>query len=427
MEQQQCKTPVKDLPEPGDAFAGWILRPDVIHLDHGSSGGCPRKIFDAALEWRYRLEAGSPNFYMRTYHPELRKAKDALARHINADRDGLVLMPGTTHALNVVMQSQTFEPGDELIITNHAYATVTELLEYIAARDGAKLVIVEVAYPTTSSDEIFDTIMAAVTAKTRFAVIDHIPSRTAIIFPIKRIVAALEAKGIDTLVDGAHAPGQIPLDLTDLNAPYYVASCHKWMCSPRGVGLLHVRHDRVSRVKPLIIARTTYPRDPSPYTHSVLEHSFDWLGTFDPSPFLCMPSVVAYLNTSVPAGDEARMQRNHDLALEARDVIFKECGLPHSCPSEMVGAMVSIVLPNDPAPYVPGFLSVQAILWDRYRVEVQAYYWPAYPSRLLRFSCQAHNCIDQYVYLAKALNEILDRERKGLDEGNVVKEGQQLV
>lgn len=409
-------TPVH-LPPTSDLFSQWLLRPDKVHLDHGSSGGCPLSIFAAQTALRLRIELGSPDFFLRHYHTLLAASKDALGRFLHAPPTNLALMPGTTHAMNVVLQSQKFSPGDELLTTSHAYASTFSLLNAIAARDGAVVTIAQIPLIPRSQDEVLHFILACVTPKTRFALIDHIPSRTALIYPIAAIVRALEARGIDVCVDGAHAPGQIRLDLAGLNPPYYVASCHKWMCAPRGVGFLYVRDDRLPRIKPVVVARTTYGRDAYDSEHTALQHAFDWFGTFDPSAYCVLPRLVAWLDALVPGGNEARMAANHELALQARKVVFeavwgKDAGDMYVLPEEMVPCMVTVPLPDSRGTVEKGVLRIQRDLWERFDVEVQVYSFPRWPGRTLRFSCQGHNCAEQYVYLGDCLRTLLLEEEE---------------
>src|ERR1700722_1115993 len=208
--------------------------------------------------------------------------------------------------MNIVIHSQRFRPGDEILTTRHAYSSVLMALDLVAQRDGAQLVVADVPFPTETNEQIIQCILSRVTPRTRFAVVDHLPSRPAIIFPVKQIVSLLAARGIDTLVDGAHAPGMIELDIASINASYYVANCHKWMCSPRGVGFIHVRHDRFDRLKPLIIARS--PHRVSQTEYSALQHSFDWLGTCDPSAYLAIPAPIKFLETAVQGGYRGLVQ-----------------------------------------------------------------------------------------------------------------------
>lgn len=379
-------------------------------MDHGSSGACPTKLLEHQNALRWDLDRGSPEFFLSHWSPRHRASKEALAKFVKADYDELLLTPGSTLGLNIITQSQKFQPGDELLTTNHAYSSVVMLLQHVAARDGAKVVIAKVPFPVASPDEILQSILASVTERTKFAIIDHIVSRTGLVFPIKRIVAELAKRGIDTLVDGAHGPGQVSVDLHDIGAAYYTTSCHKWMCAPRGVGFMYVRKDRITRLKPLVIARSGHWRAFEDGAYSWLEKTFEWNGCHDPSGVHSMPKIIEFLETALPGGHEAMVKRNHELAVEARKRVLAILGIDMPCPDDMIANMVTFPLPDSVLPDIPGILPICKTLWEKHRAEIQCYHWPAYPKRVFRFSVQLHNSMDQFIWLAHKIKETLAEE-----------------
>lgn len=311
--------------------------------------------------------------------------------------------------MNVVIQSLSFEAGDEIVTTNHVYSSVRLVLDDMARRYGAKIIVVNIPLEISGPDAVLQRVLASVTPRTRFAVIDHVPSRSGLIFPIKEIVSELASVGIDTLVDGAHAPGMIPLDITDINAAYYVANCHKWMCVPRGVGFLHVRRDRCHNIKPLVIARSPFVTNKSKHSH--LEHGFGWMGTYCPSAVLTIPTSISYLQTVMPGGYIGLISRNHELAVLARRIICRTLGIPLPCPDSMIGAMATIPLPDSPGPEQEGMLPIQQTLWREHGIVIPIYSWPSYPKRVIRLSVQAYNSLDQYLRLANCLRSVLHNEK----------------
>lgn len=409
----------EDYPKPDSMISKWPLRRDVVHMDHGSSGACTIAVLEHQNVLRWELERGSPEFFLSHWSPRHAAAKKALAEFVNADYNELLLTPGSTIGLNIITQSQQFQPGDELLTTNHAYSSVIMLLKHVANRDGAKVVIAQVPFPVASPDEIFKSILACVTEQTKFAIIDHITSRTGLVFPIKRIVKELADRGIDTLVDGAHGPGQVQVDLHNLGAAYYTTSCHKWMCAPRGVGFMYARQDRISRLKPLIIARSGHWRDDNGGAYTWLEHSFEWNGCHDPSGMHSMPKIIEFLETALPGGHAAMVRRNHDLAVEARKRVLEILGIEIPCPDDMVANMVVFPLPDSVLPAASGILPLCKTLWEKDRAEIQCYHWPLYPKRIFRFSVQLHNSLEQFIWLAGKLKCALEaeyelaKERKG--------------
>ncbi|KAG4256044.1 hypothetical protein FPRO03_04992 [Fusarium proliferatum] len=281
------------------SFGEWQIQKDIIYLDNGAFGSCPKSVVEKQKNIRQRIEENPHEFFERSYVSGLEASRRSLAGFLHVDHRDIFLLPGATHAMNVVIQSLRFNPDDEILTTNVAYSSVRMVLDHVAERDGAHIVVVNVPLQVTGPEDVMRRILAGVTPRTRFAVIDHIPSRTGLVLPAKQIVKELESRGVDTLVDGAHAPGMVHLDLEEINAAYYVANCHKWMCAPRGIGFLHVRRDRAQNIKPLVIARSPYVVGKS--KHSVLEHNFGWMGTYCPSAMLSLPSAIDHLNTVMPA------------------------------------------------------------------------------------------------------------------------------
>ncbi|KAJ4269831.1 hypothetical protein NW762_001500 [Fusarium torreyae] len=387
----------------------WQIRKGIIYLDNGAFGSCPTSVVEKQKNIRQLIEENPHEFFERSYVSGLEASRRSLAGFLHVDHQDIFLLPGATHAMNVVIQSLRFDPDDEILTTNVAYSSVRMVIDHIAKRDGAHIVVVDVPLLVTGPEDVTQRILAGVTSRTRFAVIDHIPSRTGIVFPAKHIVRELKSRGIDTLVDGAHAPGMIQLDLEDINAAYYVANCHKWMCAPRGTGFLHVRPDRAHNIKPLVIARSPYVVGKSRY--SVLEHNFGWMGTCCPSAMLSLPSAIDHLNTVMPGGYSDLTSRNHDLAVLARRIVCKAIGVNIPCPDSMIAAMATIPLPDSPGPEQEGILPIQQVLWKQHGIVIPVYSWPSYPKRVIRLSVQAYNTLDQYLKLADCLRLVLRNER----------------
>jgi isopenicillin-N epimerase len=249
-----------------------------------------------------------------------------------------------------------------------------------------------------------------VTDRTRFAIIDHVTSPTALVFPVADLVRELHARNVEVLVDGAHAPGMLPLDITALGAEYYVGALHKWCCAPKGVSILHVRRDLQPRVHPLVISHGyTSPR--TDRSRFLLE--FDWIGTHDPSGILAAPASLRVLASLLPGGFPALLERNRALARAARALLAERLGLELPCPDSMLGSMASLFLPDDRAPETrvgsPFAEPITSNLRARHRVVVPVMSWPAPPRRLLRVSAAPYNRLEHYERLATALNVELAR------------------
>jgi len=388
----------------------WPLDPDVIFLNHGSYGACPREVLDRQTALRDELEAEPVRFLGRELEGRLDAARAALSAFVNADADDIAFVSNATGGVNAVVRSLELRSGDELLTTDHAYAACKNALDYAAGRAGASVVIAPVPFPVQSPDDVVTAVMSRVTPRTRIALIDHITSPTALILPVERIVAELARRGIDTIVDGAHAPGMIPLDLRALGAAYYSGNCHKWLCAPKGTAFLWVRRDRQPQVRPLTISHGASATRAS---RSKFRLEFDWTGTSDPTGWLTVPTAIDYLGSLLPGGWPALMARNHALALEARRLLCETLGTPAPCPDEMVGSLASVPMPD-------GTLSqptwrqrdpIQGGLFDAWGIEVPIFMWPAAPRRLVRISAQLYNERAHFERLAEALGKELAAER----------------
>ncbi|KAF4987750.1 hypothetical protein FGRMN_10174 [Fusarium graminum] len=422
-ENISCIQSTSASPSLDETFGDWQIRKDILYLDHGAFGACPKSVTQKQNDIRQWIEDSPHAFFERSYVEALESSKKALADFIHADPRDMTLLPGATHGLNVVIQSQRFTQNDEILTTNVAYSSVRMVLDHVAERDGARVVVVEVPLLVDSPEDVMQRILAGVTPRTRLAVIDHIPSRTGLVLPAKTIVRELDALGIDTLVDGAHAPGSIALDLDDIHAAYYVANCHKWMCAPRGSGFLHVRRDRAETIKPLVIARSPYVIGKS--ERSSLEHNFGWMGTYCPSAILSLPASIHHLKTVVPGGHGGLVRRNHELAVRARRIVCHAIGVAIPCPDTMIASMATIPLPESPEPEQEGMLPIQQALWKDHGIVIPVYSWPSYPKRVIRLSVQAYNHLDQYHKLANCLRMVLCNERKQIRPAlNIVAEAE---
>lgn len=388
----------------------WPLDPAVTFLNHGAFGACPTEVLRHQSALRAEMEAEPVRFLIRELDERLDAARRPLAAFVGADPEDLAFVPNATSGVNAVVRSLTFKPGDELLTTDHAYTACRNALEFVAARTGARVVVARVPFPVASPDEVVEAIVSAVTSRTRLAMIDHVTSPTALVLPVERLVAALTGRGVEVLVDGAHAPGMVPLDLRSLGATYYTANCHKWLCAPKGSAFLWVRRDRHTDLHPLTISHGLTAHRPE---RSRFHLEFDWTGTADPTAWLSVPKAIGYLGSLLPGGWPAVMARNHKLAVEMRRRLAAVAGTALPCPDAMVGSLASIPLPDGlttalawrrPDP-------IQARLFGRSGIEVAVMSWPAPPRRLLRISVQLYNEGEEYVRLAEALAKELADER----------------
>lgn len=365
----------------------WALDPSVTFLNHGSFGACPRVVLEAAAALRERIEREPVRFFVGDLPPLADRARAEIAAFLGGDPDDLAFVPNATAGVGTVLRSLELAPGDELLTTDHAYNACRNALEYVAARAGARVTVAKIRLPVAGPDDVVEAVLAAVTPRTRLALVDQITSPTALVFPVDRLVAELEARGIDTLVDAAHAPGMIGVHLDLTRAAYTTGNFHKWTCAPKGAAFLHVRRDRQAAIRPLSISHgANSPRR----DRSRFRLEFDWTGTADPTPFLCVPDALRFLEGIAPGGLPEVMEQRHAAALDARRALCAALDVAPPCPDEMIGSMASVPLPPlaeafEPTLTLP-FDPLQEALFQRFAVEVPVFPFPAPPQRMLRVS-----------------------------------------
>jgi isopenicillin-N epimerase len=365
------------------------LEPGFNTVNHGSFGATPLCLLEVQTEWRARMESQPSRFMRRALGPALRAAAWHLSAFVGADPDDLAFVDNATAGCNAVLRSLEFSPGDEIVVFDHGYAAVRNAVGYVASRAGARVVTAALPFPAPSDDAIHAALAAVVTARTRLLVVDHITSPSAVVMPLAAMIATCHAAGIAVLVDGAHAPGQVALDLASLGADYYTGNCHKWLMAPKGSGFLHVRKDRQANVHPLAISHG--------YGAGFLAE-FDWTGTTDFSAFLCVPDAIAFHER---LGGPALRQRNTDLAAAASREIAARLGTATSMPRTAPASMALIRLRDDDP---QGVDALRDALLD---AGTDAPLHVLGGAVWVRISAQAYNEMDDYLSLANILSGCL--------------------
>ncbi len=381
----------------------WTLDPAVTFLNHGSFGACPQPVLDHQSELRAEMERQPVTFLVRVLEERLDAARRALADFVGTDPAGLAFVPNATTGVGAIVAGISLRPGDEIVVTDHGYNTVRNIVDLAASRAGAAVRQVTLPFAGIADDLVTGAVLAAVGPRTRLVIVDHATSPTALILPVAAIAAALEP-GIPVLIDGAHGPGMLPLDLDGIGASFYVGNCHKWLCAPKGSGFLHAA-DRVrSEVLPAVVSHgfNSARRDRSRF-HQL----FDWTGTADPTPYLTIPTAIEFVGSLQPGGWPAIQVRNRRLAQDARTLLTAALGTPALPPSEMIGSMASLPLPAlQPAPASPDTDPLAVSLRADHGIEVPVFSWGE--QRMLRISAHLYNEIGDYESLAVALaSEIL--------------------
>ncbi len=363
----------------------FLLRPDVVFLNHGSFGACPRPVFEAYQRWQLELERQPVDFLHYRFPDLMGTARERLAAYLGADADEVVYFPNVTTALNVVARSLSLGPGDEVLGNDHEYGALEKTWTFLCGPRGARYVRAELPCPIESADQIVEAVWSRVTPRTKVLFLSHITSPTALTLPVEPLVRRAKDAGILTVIDGAHAPGQIPLDLHALGADFYGGNCHKWMCAPKGSGFLYARRDVQPLLDPLVV-------------------SWGWPGSFvDVQQRQATRDIAAYL--SVPAAIEFQQAHDwpavqracHALAQHARAVLAGLSGLPPLFPDspEFYAQMACVPFPiADPD-------ALRRRLWTEQKIEVPVTSWNG--RALVRVSIQAYNTEADVDALAEAL------------------------
>lgn len=383
-------------------MATWALDPNVIHLNHGSFGACPSEVLDVQAGLRSQLEHNPVDFMLHAYQPLLEQNREAVSSFVGADSDGLVFVPNATYGVNSVLRSLEGQLalGGEILVTNQTYNACVNAATVTAERIGGSVVVADVAFPVASSSEVVDAILGAVTERTVLVMVDHVTSPTGVVWPVGEITAALEPD-IPVLIDGAHAPGMIDLDLAQIGASFYTANCHKWICSPKGAAFLHVAERHREFMHAAVVSHGY--NDGWPESRSRFHAQFDWTGTDDPTARLSVVAAIEVMGRHRADGWAGVRQSNHELALAGRDIVASAIGVDAPVPDDMIGSIAALQLPPPEAVSESIFDELMNELHHTWKVEVPVFTWPEAPNRVIRISAQQYNELGHYERLAEAL------------------------
>ncbi|OFW65936.1 MAG: hypothetical protein A2Z12_07905 [Actinobacteria bacterium RBG_16_68_21] len=324
----------------------WDLDPATTFLNHGSFGATPRQVLEYQTQLRSLMEANPVRFVAVEYRPLLAAAIVRAAGFVGADPDGFAFVANATTGVNTALRSADLDPGDEILVTDHEYEACILAAEFVARRRGASVAIVPIPSTVVDPGQVVEAILSSVTPSTRLAILDHVTSATALVLPIAEIAAALADRGVATIVDGAHAPGMIDLDVAAIGAAVYAGNWHKWVCAPKGAGFLWVTPAWRDRVRPLVISHGAGREEGEQF-----RAMFDWTGTADPTPQLSVSAAIDAVGGMMEGGWPAVRERNRAVALEMRRRLIDALGLVPTGPESMVGSMAAFVAP---APWLSG-------------------------------------------------------------------------
>jgi isopenicillin-N epimerase len=396
-------------PADAEAWAAeFLLDPTVTFLNHGSFGACPRTVLAEQQRLQFEMERQPVEWLARRSTDLLAEARAALAAFVGADPDDLVFVPNPTTAVNIVGRSLRLEAGDEVVANDHEYGAMNFTWRFLCGRAGARYVQVPIPVPVTTHDDIVDRIWSAVTSRTRVLFLSHLTSDTALVLPVHELCRRARDAGILTIVDGAHVPAHLPLDLGLLDADVYTGACHKWMCAPKGAAFLWVRREVQPLIEPLVVSWGWEPADPGP---SPFIDRLEWQGTRDLSAYLATPAAIDYQRRHSWENIRQRCQVMAEHAQQRfHSLLDQEALSPLATDDDRsprwFGQMVAIRLPDH-----VDVADLKRRLYDGWRIEVPVYRWKDVP--ILRISIQAYTSGNDLDRLAEALTALVVRTRPG--------------
>ena len=377
----------------------WGLEPNRVFLNHGSYGACPRSLIEEQNSLRWILEQSPSEFMNRLYPKLLKGVREEVCDFLKCDVQEFVFITNATSGVNVVLRSIEWKSGDEILTTDHGYNACHNVVSHLEKTQDVKAVRVSLPFPEVDASELVERILAAVSPRTKLALLDHVSSPTGLVFPLERLASGLRERGVEVLVDGAHAPGMLDLNLTRLSesgVSYYTGNFHKWCCAPRGSAFLWVRRQLQDGLHPGVISHGYS----GPSTDSRFHQEFDWCGTFDPTAWLVVPSALRYLAALFPGGWSQLHAEGHALLLQARNLVASALPPQELVPETMLGLLASLELSSEFRPE-----ELYRKLYDQYGIDSWTTSWNG--RTLIRLSAAPYNELEDFQKLADALGEIL--------------------
>tara|TARA_B100001564_G_scaffold107395_2_gene88990 strand:- start:8079 stop:9245 length:1167 start_codon:yes stop_codon:yes gene_type:complete len=369
----------------------FYLDNNVTYLNHGSFGACPKELLNTQFKLQKELEKEPVKHLAFDITKNLEKSRTALSHYVNCDKDDLVYFPNPSTALNTVLRSLKLEKGDEVLSTNHEYGAMDKAWNYLSKKTGFKYINQKISVPLTTKEFFTKEFIKGITKKTRVIFLSHITSPTGLIFPLKEICEIAKEKKIITIIDGAHVPGHIKLDLKELNVDFYCGACHKWMCSPKGVAFLYAKKNRQDIIEPLVIS---WGYDSENASSSQFLDYLQWQGTNDISAYLTIPETINFLKKK---NWIEKAKKCRELNLWAVNKIQQELNLKPLANTCFIGQMSSYLFD-----FKGDLLSNQVDFYKKYKIQIPFFSWN--DNTLFRISVQAYNNkeeIEKFIYSFK--------------------------
>ena len=378
------------------------INTDITFLNHGSYGACPRPVFENYQEWQHKIEQNPVQFMANDVYNDLEISRSALGKYLNCHTDDIVYFPNPTHAVASIIDNIRINENEEVLSTDLEYGSCDRMWFYHSKKNKYNYNRVKINLPIIDNASFLENFWEGASDKTKYIFISHITSGTGMILPIQDIINEAKKRNIKTIIDGAHVPGQLPLDLNDIDADFYVGACHKWLCSPKGSSFLYVKRELQHDMEPYLkswgwgedypeFANSTQKKSPSRF-----QNIFQWQGTRDMSAFLAVPSAIKFHNEYNWIDVIARCK---DMIIDARNTISDFTGLPKICPDSFLGQMATILIPHN------NHIELKNTLYNDHNIEIPTYSKDNHVA--IRISVQGYNDLEDIDRLTVALKTII--------------------
>ena len=371
----------------------FLLDPDITFLNHGSYGACSKPVFKEYQDWQQKLENQPVQFMTNQVYSAMEKSRESMSQFVGCDEKELVFFQNPTTAVTNVIYNLDLKPGDEVLMSNHEYGALVRAWKMWGKKTGVKIIQQDISMPVTTEENFIEDFWTGVTDQTKVIFLSHITSSTALIFPIEKIIKLAKEQNILTIIDGAHVPAHIPLNIHELGCDFYTGACHKWLCAPKGSSFLFVKKEHQDWVKPVVVSWGKDGDDPTP---SEFIQNFQWQGTRDMSAFLTIPTAINFYIKEIKPYQAACKKIIQDTYSEFSSVLNTE---PISAGREWLAQLVAHPLPKN----IPSNLKKR--LWEEYQIEIPVFEWNR--QEFVRVSIQIYNTQKDVDLLMSALRSLI--------------------